>query len=310
MATQTSVCDIYDCAKCEHLSKGLCLGCRKANQELLESGEPVCAVYECVSQRAITSCADCKESRCTLKRSVESVCPMRSRFENTRWWAGRMARALESRKGASGSSKKQEVSEKVINRLRWYLTALDGFAGEGVTSISSWRLAERVGVNAALIRKDLSRFGDFGTPSLGYEVAYLIQRLKDILRLDKRHKVLWIGAAALRFHAGSISRLANQFCGITAVLDSDPQEIGHSVCDIIVEPLDRLEQVLAAKDIQTATIAIPGADAFDIAEKLADSGIKSILNLSGEILPLPDTIRVTNLDLVGELMELCYYSAP
>ncbi|MGI6296909.1 MAG: redox-sensing transcriptional repressor Rex [Armatimonadota bacterium] len=221
-----------------------------------------------------------------------------------------MARALESRKGAGGNSKKQGVSEKVINRLRCYLTALDGFDAEGVTSISSWRLAERVGVNAALIRKDLSRFGDFGTPSLGYEVSYLIQRLRDILRLDQRHKVLWIGAASLRFHAGSLSRLGSHFCGITAVLDSDPHEIGHSVCDIKVEPLDRLEQVLAAKDIQTATIAISGAQAYDIAERLAGNGIKSILNLSGEILPLPDTIRVRNLDLVGELLELCYYSAP
>ncbi len=310
MATQVAVCGIYDCAKCEHLSKGICPGCQEANQQLLKSGEPVCAVFECVDQRAIAGCADCEESRCTLKRSVESVCPMRSRFENTRWWAGRMARALEARKGTGGNSRKQEVSEKVINRLRWYLTALDGFAAEGVTSISSWRLAERVGVNAALIRKDLSRFGDFGTPSLGYEVTFLIQRLRDILRLDQRHKVLWIGAAALRFHAGSISRLGNHFCGISAVLDIDPHEIGKSVYDINVEPLDKLEQVLAAKDIQTATIAVSGAPAFDIAERLADFGIKSILNLSGEILPLPDTIRVTNFDLVGELLELCYYSAP
>lgn len=310
MATQTAVCGIYDCTTCEHMSKGICPGCREANQRLLKSGEPVCAVFECVYRRAIAGCANCEEARCILKRSVESVCPMRSRFENTRWWAGRMARALETRKGAGSNSKKQEVSEKVINRLRWYLTALDGFAEEGATSISSWRLAERVGVNAALIRKDLSRFGDFGTPSLGYEVAYLVQRLRDILRLDHRHKVLWIGAASLRFHTGSLIRLGNHFCGITTVLDADPHEVGQSVCDINVEPLDKLEQVLAANDIHTATIAVTGAQAFDIAERLADSGIKSILNLSGEILPLPDTVRVTNLDLVGELLELCYYSAP
>ena len=308
MATQASACGIYDCAKCDYLAKGLCHGCSAGNMRLQNSGESICAVFECVSGKAISHCSQCRETSCTLKRSVESLCPMRSRFENTRWWAGRMARAFEARKGTAGLGKKREISEKVINRLRWYLTALDEFAQQGATSISSWRLAERVGINAALIRKDLSRFGEFGTPSLGYDVDFLIHRIRDILCLNRSNAVLWVGAASLRLHLASISRLSNHTCRVVAIFDSNADEAGQMIGDVEVQHLDKLENKVAESSIQAATLAITGRQAVDIAERLAGCGITAILNLSGEMLNLPDSVRVTSFDLVGELLELCYYS--
>ena len=57
-----------------------------------------------------------------------------------------------------------------------------------------------------------------------------------------------------------------------------------------------------------ATVAVPGEQAHRAAEVLAASGVKAVLNLSGELLVLPDSIRVSSFDIAGELMELCYYS--
>jgi redox-sensing transcriptional repressor len=311
MDMQRAVCGIYECVGCEHQSGGECPGCVEGNLQLRKSCEQVCAVFECVETRGIAACSECDESSCVLKRSVESVCPMRSRYENMRWWAGRMARAMEAKKGSGGEADKVEkISARVVNRLRWYLTALDGFAKEGATSVSSWRLAERVGVNAALIRKDLSRFGDFGTPSFGYRVDYLTQKIRDILHLDQRNGVIWVGAACFRLHFPSVSRLGNHACVVAGVFDSDPEEIGTFVGGIEVLPLEKLEEVVSASGVHTATLALPGPEARIVAEKLADLGIKAILNVSGEMLALPDSVRVSSFDLVGELLELCYYCAP
>lgn len=310
MAVQGAVCGIYDCAQCEHLAKGLCSGCVNANSSLIESNDSACAVYECVSKKAISGCSNCGETACTLKRDVESLCPMRSRYENSRWWAGRMALAMESRRTVARVNNRRQISEKVITRLRCYLTALDGLAKEGVSNVSSWRLAERVGVNAALIRKDLSRFGDFGVPSFGYRVDFLIERIRDILGLDRRSKVIWIGAVSLSLQAASINRLCNHSCEITAVFDTDSEQIGETILGLQVLSLDDMEQVIAQSDIHTAIIAIPGPEAVAVSERIVSSGITAILNLSGETLNVPDTVRVSNFDLVGELLELCYYSRP
>lgn len=301
-------CGIYNCRECRYLASGDCPGCADANRLIQDEGGRPCAVFACIASRGIASCAACTEESCRLRRSVESICPMRSKFENLRWWAGRMARALEPRRhGRKQPTDTAKMSDRVVSRLRWYLTALDALAEEGAESVSSWRLAQKVGVNAALIRKDLSRFGEFGTPSFGYRIDYLSQRLSEILGLGERRRIVWLGAACFRLHAGLIGRLSRHGCEVIGVFDSDPGEIGSTFNGIEVQPLESLTRVISESKASTAVLALPGPDAARTAEMLVEHGIKAILNLSGEMLALPDSIRVSSLDVVGELLELCYY---
>ena len=309
MDKMVSACGIYECVGCQHLASGDCSGCAEGNRRLRDANEQVCAVVECMESRVIASCAECGEQACVLRRTVESICPLRSRHENARWWAGRMARALESRKPVGDEPVAQEkISAKVVSRLRWYLTALDEFSTQGAVAVSSWQLAERVGVNAALIRKDLSRFGEFGTPSFGYRIDYLTERIKGILRLDKPKGIIWIGAACFRLHFPSVARLGRHACGVIGVFDVDPKEVGSFVGEHEVLHLDTLASAMTQSDVNTAVLAVAGSGARIIAETLAGFGIKAILNVSGEMLVLPDSVKVSNFDLIGELMELCYYS--
>ncbi len=199
------------------------------------------------------------------------------------------------------------MPDRVVNRLRWYLTGLDSFAADGCESVSSWQLAERVGVSAALIRKDLSRFGGFGTPSYGYKTDLLREHLHRILHLDSPNKVAWVGSRAFRHEAAAVRRLAQHNCRIVAIFDTAADEVGAWVGDLAVLPVDSMRETLAGSGVTSAVLAVDGPQAHEIAQTLVDIGSRAILNLSGELLVLPENVRVTSLDIAGELLELCYY---
>jgi redox-sensing transcriptional repressor len=304
MDAVVSACRIYDCKSCDYRRSGRCLGCRPGNLALDRGEGRTCRVYQCVESRRIGSCDECADPSCTLRRESESICPLRSRLENARWWAGKLSHALQTKGTGCVPS---GPSEKVINRLRLYLTTLDSFAIDGRVAVSSWQIAERVGVSPTLIRKDLSRFGGFGTPSYGYRVDSLREELRRVLCLDKPKQVIWIGANALKISLDAKDRLQGHNCRLRAVFDSEEALIGARIDGLVVQPLEKIRDEVADGSVAAAVLAVQGAQALDTANLLAELGIRAILNLSGELLVLQPSIRVISVDLIGELLELCYY---
>ena len=78
--------------------------------------------------------------------------------------------------GTGSGTKRQarKIPEATVARLPLYLRSLLEAAGDGTPTISSERLAELSGVNAAKVRKDLSYLGSYGTRGVGYDVEYLL----------------------------------------------------------------------------------------------------------------------------------------
>ena len=69
--------------------------------------------------------------------------------------------------------------------LPLYLRTLVEAAETKTPTISSERLADLAGVNAAKVRKDLSYLGSYGTRGVGYEVEYLLYQISRELGLTK-----------------------------------------------------------------------------------------------------------------------------
>ena len=90
-----------------------------------------------------------------------------------------------------------QVSELTTNRLSVYLRCLNLLEGAGVKTISSQALADQFHLNAAQIRKDLAYFGEFGVRGVGYYVRDLKRHLRQILGLDRKLRVVIIGAGNL-----------------------------------------------------------------------------------------------------------------
>ena len=76
--------------------------------------------------------------------------------------------------------KQEKISEAVVRRLPIYLRFLNELSKSEVQTVSSQDLGEKLDLNPAQIRKDLAYFGEFGRKGVGYNVAYLIEKIRQI----------------------------------------------------------------------------------------------------------------------------------
>src|SRR3982751_1168086 len=91
----------------------------------------------------------------------------------------------------------RRIPEATVARLPVYLRSLLEMAEAKVSTISSERRAERAGVNAAKVRKDLSYLGSYGTRGVGYDVEYLLYQISRELGLNQDWPVVIVGVGNL-----------------------------------------------------------------------------------------------------------------
>jgi len=199
------------------------------------------------------------------------------------------------------------VPDIVIRRLPWYLQTLNQMAKEGLQTVSSKMLAERLGSTAAQIRKDLSFFGGFGKQGTGYSIYYLIEQLQQILNLDRVWQVVVVGAGDLGRALTRYQGFARRGIEIVMLFDVDPKVVGTQVGTVIVRHVNSLEAEIQEKGIKIAVLTVPGAVAQEIADRLVNAGIEAILNYAPVALMLPESVHVQHIDPVLHLQRMMYY---
>src|SRR5438046_9964307 len=120
----------------------------------------------------------------------------------------------------------RKISESTVRRLSLYLRFLEQFDAQGHTTVSSAELARRGATTSAQVRKDLSFFGSFGKRGLGYSVAALATRLREILGLKRAHRVGMVGAGRIGGALAQYPRFRQRGFHGSAIFDRDPTDIG------------------------------------------------------------------------------------
>ena len=87
----------------------------------------------------------------------------------------------------------RRIPEATVARLPLYYRALLEMAEQRIPTVSSERLAEMAGVNAAKVRKDFSYLGSYGTRGVGYDVEYLLFQISRELGLTQDWPVVIVG---------------------------------------------------------------------------------------------------------------------
>ncbi len=201
----------------------------------------------------------------------------------------------------------RRIPEGVIERLPLYLNVLIQLRSDGVATVSSARLGGLTDVNPAQIRRDLTHFGSFGQRGIGYDVISLIDRIQRILGSDHTHRLVLVGAGNLGSAIAGYNGLRKHGFIVSSILDVDPAKIGKRIGDVIVQPLDDLERVVAEQQISIGVIAVPPAAAQAVADQLAAAGIRVMLNYSPVIVKVPAGVTLHNTDPVQELLHTLYY---
>ena len=178
---------------------------------------------------------------------------------------------------------------------------------QGKLHVTSQQISERLGDDAALIRRDISCLGKLGSQGHGYPISRLREALGGVLGKQKVWNLVLVGAgrigAALLTHHGFESR-GFHFVG---VFDEDADKIGMKIGSLVVQNAFHLPEVCRSSDAEIGVITVPPTAARWVARLLAASGVRAILNFAPIDLLLEEDVVVTNVDLAVELEKLSYY---
>ena len=204
----------------------------------------------------------------------------------------------------------EQVSEQTTNRLSLYLRFLNELDAGGVRTVSSKVLAAKFDLNAALVRKDLSHFGDLGVRGVGYVVQDLKQRLRQILGLNQQLNVAIIGAGNLGFALADYPGFRQDGFRIVALFDTLREKVGRrSKSGIPIHDIRELEAVADKECITIGVIAVPAASAQLVVNIVVDAGIKALLNFSPGAIRVPRGVKLKSVDLTVSLESLSFYLA-
>jgi redox-sensing transcriptional repressor len=201
-----------------------------------------------------------------------------------------------------------EIPEVVILRLPMYVRALKQINKTDFKLVSSQELGKLLSITPAQIRKDLSYFGRFGKQGRGYNVNYLLDELKQVLKLDKQWNACIIGI-------GTLGRAIIRYPGfgpagfdIVAAFDSNINLVGQPIRKgLIIQPITELCSTIKTNNVSIGIVAVPAENAQAVIDSLASCGVKAILNYA-PISPFTHNgIVIRNIDPTLALQSMTYY---
>jgi redox-sensing transcriptional repressor len=202
---------------------------------------------------------------------------------------------------------KQEIPDIIIGRLPVYLRALWRMKAGGILTTSSQELGAAVGISAAQIRKDLSQFGEFGKQGTGYDIAFLIDQLREILKVERVWDVAVVGMGDMGHALARYQGFSDRGFRVAMVFDNDPAKVGGQVGNFSVLDVKEIVTTIRNSGIKLAMLCVPAAAAQEVTNLLVEAGVKAILNYAPISLNVPAGIRVQYLDPSIGLQRMTYY---
>jgi redox-sensing transcriptional repressor len=202
---------------------------------------------------------------------------------------------------------KSRIPEATVSRLPVYFRALMELSGDEVATVSSERLAELSGVNAAKLRKDLSYLGSYGTRGVGYDVGFLVEQVGRELGMTRDWPVVIVGLGNLGRALANYRGFDNRGFRVAALVDADPALVGERVGDLEVRHIDDLPAIAAEQELAVGIVATTAAAAQDVADRLVRAGVTAILNFAPVVLNVPEHVSLRKVDVSNELQILTFY---
>jgi redox-sensing transcriptional repressor len=202
---------------------------------------------------------------------------------------------------------RRRIPDATVARLPVYLRCLYELADTREQTVSSERLAELAGVNAAKVRKDLSYLGSYGTRGVGYDVRYLVFHISRELGLTRDWPVVIVGIGNLGHALAGYGGFGERGFPVAALLDADPDRVGERIGDLVVRHVSELAAVVDEVGIAVGVVATPAEGAQQVVDDLVAAGVRSILNFAPAMVVVPPHVFLRKVDLALELQILSFY---
>jgi redox-sensing transcriptional repressor len=200
-----------------------------------------------------------------------------------------------------------KIPDIIIGRLPIYLRALQRMSEKGMKTTSSQELGEHVGISAAQIRKDISQFGEFGKQGTGYSIPFLMDKLREILKVHRMWEVAIVGVGDIGHALARYQGFKDRGFEVAMIFDCDASKIGQKVGEYTIEDVSKMVERIRAEKIKLAMVTVPASTAQEVADKLVQAGVKAILNYAPTSINVPKNVRVQYIDPATHLQRMTYY---
>jgi redox-sensing transcriptional repressor len=209
-------------------------------------------------------------------------------------------------------AKYPKIPEATIRRLSSYLKCLEDLETKGEKVASSALIATICNVNAAQVRKDFAYFGEFGIRGMGYNVKELRFHIKEILGTNREWRIGVIGIGNLGSALLMYKGFLKQNYKIVAAFDLDPVTVVGHISEKMGKPIeilhmDRLKEVVKARNVEIGIITTPAAEAQNVANLLVEANVKGIMNFAPSQIRVPSHVVLRNVFFTSALDNLVYY---
>lgn len=176
----------------------------------------------------------------------------------------------------------------------------------GHLHISSAVVAEALGLDPVLTRKDLAMVGVPGKPRRGYPAKDLLEAINHALGWDNTTDAILVGAGSLGHALLGYSGFEEQNLSISLAFDANPELIGQKLHGIKVCPMEDLPRIVKRLKIKIAILTVPNSAAQECTDQLVAAGICGILNFTTVQVSVPEDVLVQNVDIAQSLAVLSH----
>lgn len=199
----------------------------------------------------------------------------------------------------------QTISKPARERLIQLTRLLETLENESWNLITSSEIQKRTGWTSFTIRRDISLLNKNCATSAGYDVKALREAICNELGISTvERRCCIVGLGRLGSALLGFKGFASSSFRIVAGFDSSVNRTETLSADFPLYPTSRLETIIASEKIEYAILTVPEKVAQETALRLANCGIKGIVNYTSTILSVPSGTVVENISVIDALQKL------
>jgi redox-sensing transcriptional repressor len=200
-----------------------------------------------------------------------------------------------------------KLPEKTIERLSQYRRMLLNCYANNQTHIFSHELAALLNITAVQVRRDIMFLGYSSVQRKGYNIQELIHAIGSLLDNKEVMNVAVVGMGHMGTAITTYFRGKRAKLDIVAAFDVDARKTGTMISGVRCYNVIELESIIRSLHISIGIITVPPEFASVVSEKLANSGIKGILNFTTVPLNVPEGIYLEEYDMITSLEKVAYF---